>query len=210
MDYGYILNEWKEQNHENLFRLILENENSDLNQTGGNWSSEMKKLKTLLQTSVPFNYIDFTKENVEKLGNCITTPIENVYLDNIGKETLFDKMKRKRGGRGDIDRRLFIDAIPKVLSNPAFIIEHIPTRVDEYICHLYFKKVNLQVKEGNSQKSEYTLMFVVSLKNPAYPKLISFYNVDIFKRIFVGDTILYEGGQQVQVKLTKTNLEPTN
>ena len=170
----------------------------------------MKKLKTLLQTSVPFNYIDFTKENVEKLGNCITTPIENVYLDNIGKETLFDKMKRKKGGRKDIDRRLFIDAIPKVLSNPAFIIEHIPTRVDEYICHLYFKKVNLQVKEGNSQKSEYTLMFVVSLKNPAYPKLISFYNVDIFKRIFVGDTILYEGGQQVQVKLTKTNLEPTN
>ena len=46
-------------------------------------------------------------------------------------------------------------------------------------------------------------MFVVSLKNPAYPKLISFYNVDIFKRIFVGDTILYEGGQQTKVKLSK-------
>ncbi|MBP5358528.1 MAG: hypothetical protein J6Y69_05005 [Treponema sp.] len=191
----------------NLFEHILENE-----VLHDNWSSEMKKLKNLLQTPIPIDYIECTKENVEKLGNCITTPIENVHLDDIGKETLFHKMNRKRGGRGDIDRRLFLDAIPKALSNPAFIIEHIPTGRNDFkdICHLYFKSVYLSAKEANRRKTKYILMFVVSLKDPTYPKLISFYDVDIFERIFVGDTILYEGGQQVQVKLTKTNSEPTN
>lgn len=62
----------------NLFEHILENE-----VLHDNWSSEMKKLKNLLQTPIPIDYIECTKENVEKLGNCITTPIENVHLDDI-------------------------------------------------------------------------------------------------------------------------------
>ena len=41
-------------------------------------------------------------------------------------------MNRKAGGRGNIDRRQFIDAISKVLSNPAFIIEHKPNKDDDY------------------------------------------------------------------------------
>ncbi len=90
-------------------------------QTNNNWSEEMKKLKGLLTAPVELEQIPFTEENLNKLGKFIQTPIEKVYLSNIGPETLFRKMNRKAGGRGDIDRRQFIDAIPKVLSNPAFI-----------------------------------------------------------------------------------------
>ena len=46
-------------------------------------------------------------------------------------------------------------------------------------------------------------MFVVSLTNMEQPKLLSFYNVDLYERITVGDTILYEGGQQTKVILSK-------
>ena len=53
-------------------------------------------------------------------------------------------------------------------------------------------------------------MFVISLLDKNKPKLLSFYNVDIYNEIHEGDIIVYEGGQQVQVKLTKTNSEPTN
>ena len=92
----------------------------------------MKKLKGLLTAPVELEQIPFTEENLDKLGEFIQTPIEKVYLSNIGPETLFRKMNRKAGGRGDIDRRQFIDAIPKVLSNPAFIIEHKPNKDDDY------------------------------------------------------------------------------
>lgn len=107
-------------------------------------------------------------------------------------------MNRKAGGRGDINRQQFIDAIPKVLSNPAFIIEHKPNKDDDYqdIRHLYFKTVKLNERT-------YKLMFVVSLANIEQPKLLSFYNVDLYERITVGDTILYEGGQQTKVILSK-------
>ena len=107
-------------------------------------------------------------------------------------------MNRKAGGRGDIDRRQFIDAIPKVLSNPAFIIEHKPNKDDDYpdIRHLYFKTVTLN-------NNNYKLMFVVSLTNIEQPKLLSFYKADLYERITVGDTILYEGGQQTKVILSK-------
>lgn len=53
-------------------------------------------------------------------------------------------------------------------------------------------------------------MFVVSLKDENRPKLISFYNVDIYKEIFENDIILYKGGQQVKVKLSKTNPNSTD
>ena len=124
--------------------------------------------------------------------------VEKVYLSNIGQETLFRKMNRKAGGRGDIDRRQFIDAIPKVLSNPAFIIEHKPNKDDDYpyIRHLYFKTVTLN-------NNNYKLMFVVSFTNIEQPKLLSFYKADLYERITVGDTILYEGGQQTKVILSK-------
>lgn len=198
MDYGYILNEWKEQNHENLFRLILENENSDLNQTGGNWSSEMKKLRELIKNTIPIQSIEFTKQNLEKLGNCVTTPIKTVYFENIGPESLFHKIKRNQGVNGDIDRRLLLDAIPKVLSNPIFIIEHSPTAKEHYsdIRHLYFRKVDLQ---GN----DFILVFIVSLEK-SKTKLLSFYKItDIYRLISEGDIIVYEGGQQTKVKLSK-------
>ena len=124
--------------------------------------------------------------------------VEKVYLSNIGQETLFRKMNRKAGGRGDIDRRQFIDAIPKVLSNPAFIIEHKPNKDDDYqdIRHLYFKIVKLD-------NYNYKLMFVVSLLDDKKPKLLSFYAVDFYDKIQIGYTILYEGGQQTKVILSK-------
>ena len=167
-------------------------------QTNNNWSEEMKKLKGLLIAPVELEQIPFTEENLNKLGTFIQTPIEKVYLSNIGPETLFHKMNRKAGGRGDIDRRQFIDAIPKVLSNPAFIIEHKPNKDDDYpdIRHLYFKTVKLD-------NYNYKLMFVVSLTNIEQPKLLSFYKADLYERITVGDTILYEGGQQTKVILSK-------
>lgn len=46
-------------------------------------------------------------------------------------------------------------------------------------------------------------MFVVSLTNIEQPKLLSFYKADLYERITVGDTILYEGGQQTKVILSK-------
>ena len=167
-------------------------------QTNNNWSEEMKKLKGLLNNSVELEQIPFTEENLNKLGIFIQTPIEKVYLSNIGQETLFHKMNRKAGGRGDIDRRQFIDAIPKVLSNPAFIIEHKPNKDDNFkdVRHLYFKTVTLD-------NYNYKLMFVVSLLDSEKPKLLSFYKADLYERITVGDTILYEGGQQTKVILSK-------
>lgn len=167
-------------------------------QTNNNWSEEMKKLKGLLTAPVELEQIPFTEENLNKLGTFIQTPIEKVYLSNIGQETLFHKMNRKAGGRGDIDRRQFIDAIPKVLSNPAFIIEHKPNKDDDYpdIRHLYFKTVKLD-------NYNYKLMFVVSLLDDKKPKLLSFYAVDFYDKIQIGDTILYEGGQQTKVILSK-------
>ena len=167
-------------------------------QTNNNWSEEMKKLKGLLNNSVELEQIPFTEENLNKLGTFIQTPIEKVYLSNIGQETLFHKMNRKAGGRGDINRQQFIDAIPKVLSNPAFIIEHKPNKDDNFkdVRHFYFRKVSLN---GN----DYKLMFVISLENRKQPKLLSFYKVDLFKIVKTGDTILYEGGQQTKVILSK-------
>ena len=167
-------------------------------QTNNNWSEEMKKLKGLLTAPVELEQIPFTEENLDKLGEFIQTPIEKVYLSNIGPETLFRKMNRKAGGRGDIDRRQFIDAIPKVLSNPAFIIEHKPNKDDNFkdVRHLYFKTVKLD-------NYNYRLMFVVSLLDSEKPKLLSFYKVDLFKTVKIGDTILYEGGQQTKVILSK-------
>lgn len=175
--------------------LPKENQQSQLNR---NWSEKMKDLKGLLKTPIEIEAIDFTEQNVKNLGEFIRTPIECVFLDNIGQESLFHKIKRKSGNRNDIDRRQFLDAIPKVLSNPAFIIEHKPSKDDDYIDdrHLYFKSVELQGKT-------YSLIFVISLENKNRPKLISFYKADIFDRIKVGDTILYEGGQQTKVILSK-------
>ena len=46
-------------------------------------------------------------------------------------------------------------------------------------------------------------MFVISLENRKQPKLLSFYKVDLFKIVKTGDTILYEGGQQTKVILSK-------
>lgn len=46
-------------------------------------------------------------------------------------------------------------------------------------------------------------MFVVSLLDSEKPKLLSFYKVDLFKTVKIGDTILYEGGQQTKVILSK-------
>ena len=167
-------------------------------QTNNNWSEEMKKLKGLLAAPVELEQIPFTEENLDKLGTFIQTPIEKVYLSNIGNEKLFHKMNRKAGGRGDIDWRQFIDAIPKVLSNPAFIIEHKPNKDDNFkdVRHLYFKTVKLD-------NYNYRLMFVVSLLDSENPKLLSFYKVDLFKTVKIGDTILYEGGQQTKVILSK-------
>ena len=173
-------------------------------QTNNNWSEEMKKLRGLLTAPVELEQIPFTEENLNKLGTFIQTPIEKVYLSNIGQETLFHKMNRKAGGRSDIDRRQFIDAIPKVLSNPAFIIEHKPNKDDDYqdIRHLYFKTVTLN-------NNNYKLMFVVSLTNIEQPKLLSFYNVDdIFKKINESDVIVYKDGRKTEIKLQKTTLNP--
>ena len=39
--------------------------------------------------------------------------------------------------------------------------------------------------------------------NSAWQKLLSFYKADLYERITVGDTILYEGGQQTKVILSK-------
>ena len=46
-------------------------------------------------------------------------------------------------------------------------------------------------------------MFVVSLLDDKKPKLLSFYAVDFYDKIQIGDTILYEGGQQTNVILSK-------
>ena len=62
--------------------------------------------------------------------------------------------------------------------------------------HLYFKTVTLD-------NYNYKLMFVVSLLDSEKPKLLSFYKTDLYERITVGDTILYEGGQQTKVILSK-------
>lgn len=62
--------------------------------------------------------------------------------------------------------------------------------------HLYFKTVKLD-------NYNYKLMFVVSLLDSEKPKLLSFYKVDLFKTVKIGDTILYEGGQQTKVILSK-------
>ena len=62
--------------------------------------------------------------------------------------------------------------------------------------HLYFKTVKLD-------NYNYRLMFVVSLLDSEKPKLLSFYKVDLFKTVKIGDTILYEGGQQTKVILSK-------
>ena len=130
--------------------------------------------------------------------NLISAKTQKNVLIKQGLSLHIHKMNRKAGGRGDIDRRQFIDAIPKVLSNPAFIIEHKPNKDDDYpdIRHLYFKTVTLN-------NNNYKLMFVVSLTNIEQPKLLSFYKADLYERITVGDTILYEGGQQTKVILSK-------
>ena len=125
-------------------------------------------------------------------------------MDKIGDETQYQKIGRKKGGRGEIDRRKYLDAIPKVLSNPAFIIKHIPTEEDDYktIRHFYFGKTNLQ---GESV----ILMFVVDLENPKRPKLLSFQNIDdIYKKIKEGDFILCKGRQKTEIQLQKTVLNP--
>ena len=84
------------------------------------------------------------------------------------------------------------------LPTTAFIIEHKPNKDDDNpdIRHLYFKTVTLN-------NNNYKLMFVVSLTNIEQPKLLSFYKADLYERITVGDTILYEGGQQTKVILSK-------
>ena len=113
-------------------------------------------------------------------------------------------MNRKAGGHGDIDRQKFIDAIPKVLSNPAFIIEHKPNKDDNFkdVRHLYFKTVTLD-------NNNYRLMFVVSLLDSEKPKLLSFYKVDdIFKKINESDVIVYKDGRKTEIKLQKTTLNP--
>lgn len=182
---------------ENIFNRIYESE-ENLSTSTNNWATKMRDLKNLLKTQTEISYIEFSEENIKALGEFIQSPIERVFFDNIGKETLFHKMNRKSGDRGDIDRRLFIDAIPKALMSPAFIIEHIPTENEEYkdIRHLYFKAISLNNKC-------YKMMFVVSLLDTKRPKLISFYSVDIYDVIHSGDTIVYEGGQQTKVKLSK-------
>ena len=62
--------------------------------------------------------------------------------------------------------------------------------------HLYFKTVKLD-------NYNYKLMFVVSLLDDKKTKLLSFYAVDFYDKIQIGDTILYEGGQQTKVILSK-------
>ena len=197
---------------ESLFNRILEDEENNSifkNQTdksnlSGNWKDEMKQLKTLLTQTINLNPKPFSEENVNKIGEFNTTPIENVFMDKIGDETQYQKIGRKKGGRGEIDRRKYLDAIPKVLSNHAFIIKHIPTEEDDYktIRHFYFGKTNLQ---GESV----ILMFVVDLENPKRPKLLSFQNIDdIYKKIKEGNFILCKGRQKTEVQLQKTVSNP--
>ena len=45
--------------------------------------------------------------------------------------------------------------------------------------------------------------FLSSSHQNTLPKLLSFYKVDLFKIVKTGDTILYEGGQQTKVILSK-------
>ena len=80
-----------------------------------------------------------------------------------------------------------------------------PTENDNYndTRHFYFKTVNLK-------GSIYKLMFVVSLLDSSRPKLLSFYKVDFYEEIHDGDTILYEGGQQTKVKLSKGESNTTD
>lgn len=155
----------------------------------------MSYLKELLKVSIEVTDIEFTEENVKKLGTYIQSPIEEVYLGKIGKETQFDKINRKKGSRRDIDRRLLLDAIPKVIKNPAFIIETKYSQNENR--HLYFKSAIVKNKK-------YILMFVVSLQDTSKPKLISFQNVDdIYKKIKEGDFVLFEDGRKTRVKLQK-------
>lgn len=159
------------------------------------WSNNLSYLKELLKVSIEVTDIEFTEENVKKLGTYIQSPIEEVYLGKIGKETQFDKINRKKGSRRDIDRRLLLDAIPKVIKNPAFIIETKYSQNENR--HLYFKSAIVKNKK-------YILMFVVSLQDTSKPKLISFQNVDdIYKKIKEGDFVLFEDGRKTRVKLQK-------
>lgn len=165
----------------------------------GNWKIEMKKLKLLLTTTIKLNQIPFSEKSVNAIGEFITTPIEKVFMDKIGTETQYQKIGRKIGGKGEIDRRRYLDAIPKVLRNPAFIIEHIPNEKDDYkaIRHFYFRKTELQGEKV-------ILMFVVDLENPNRPKLLSFHNIDdIYKKINEGDFIVYKDGQKTKIQLQR-------
>ena len=45
--------------------------------------------------------------------------------------------------------------------------------------------------------------FLLSSRQNALQKLLSFYAVDFYDKIQIGDTILYEGGQQTKVILSK-------
>ena len=69
---------------------------------------------------------------------------------------------------------------------------------------------NRLFKTVNLKGSIYKLMFVVSLLDSSRPKLLSFYKVDFYEEIHDGDTILYEGGQQTKVKLSKGESNTTD
>lgn len=206
-DFEQIYNELKKEEIfeqiylSSVFIHILESDESIKNPIINNWQTEMKQLRQLLNINIiELQNILFTEENVKAIEEPIITPIENVFIDNIGTETLYHKISRKKGGRGEIDRRKYLDAIPNVLSHPTFIIEHKPTSSDTYnsIRHFYFRKTKLQDETA-------ILMFVVDLENKERPKLLSFQKIDdIYDKIKEGDVIIYKDGQKTEIQLQKT------
>ncbi len=69
------------------------------------WTSKMKSLKTILkaeENQFEIEIIPFTRENFEKLGDSVQSPIEIVFIkDKDHGEDIFDKLSRKQGGKKD-------------------------------------------------------------------------------------------------------------
>lgn len=171
------------------------------------WTSKMKSLKTILkaeENQFEIEIIPFTRENFEKLGDSVQSPIEIVFInDKDHGEDIFHKLSRKQGGKKDIKRSLLLGAIKPVLENPIFIIEHQAKEESEKIndTHLYFRGCKIMGKS-------YVVLAVVSL-GFTNPLLISIYNIDDFyKKVSEGDLIVYENGQQVKERLLKETPKP--
>ncbi|MCR5724635.1 MAG: hypothetical protein K6G80_06065 [Treponema sp.] len=75
------------------------------------WTSKMKSLKTILkaeENQFEIEIIPFTRENFEKLGDSVQSPIEIVFIkdkyhvkDKDHGEDIFHKLSRKQGGKKD-------------------------------------------------------------------------------------------------------------